>query len=249
MKELTSVNNDLVKFIVSLHQKKYRDENNLFIVEGKKALDGAIKSGFNIKYIFFKNPNIDNINNIQDDIKYLVNDKVMMKISTTESAPEVISVIEKKKYDILKSFEKIILLENIKDCGNLGTIIRSAAAFNVDALILFGDCCDLYSSKTVRASVGTFFQLPVFEYKSIDKLNEDFKEFKFISTNLHKKSNIKMNEISGKYVIMFGSEAEGLTTRITDLADNNFILPIKSSVESLNLATSVSIILYELSMK
>ena len=244
MKELTSINNDLVKFVSSLHQKKYRDESKLFIVEGEKALEHALKSEFKIKYVFIK----DSLNlKINDDLLYKVNDKVMKKIATTESAPSVLSVVEKKEYKLNKSISKVLLLENIKDNGNLGTIIRSAAAFNIDLIILLGECCDLYSPKTIRSSVGTFFQIPCIEYKSIDEVMKYFNGFKFISTNLHKKSDVKIENINGKFVLMFGSEADGLSEKTTKSADNNFILPINSKVESLNLATAVSIVLYEIS--
>ncbi|MBR6163021.1 RNA methyltransferase [bacterium] len=244
MKELTSLNNELVKFVSSLSIKKFRDTNNLFIVEGEKALEGALNNGFNLKYVFTLS---EKDFNIKDDILYKVNEKVMRKISTTESLPPVLSVVEKKNFVLNKKSSKILLLENIKDNGNLGTIIRSACAFNIDLIILLGDCCDLYSPKTIRSSAGTFFQMPFIEYKSISEVRSDFKDFKFISTNLHKKSDILLSEIKGNYVIMFGSEAEGLSENTTKSADNNFILPINSSVESLNLSTAVSLVLYELS--
>ena len=244
MKELTSLNNDLIKFVSSLSQKKFRSENNLFIVEGQKALEGALTNGYKVKYLFTLNK--DYKFSKQCDEVYLVNYKVMNKISTTESTPEILSVIEKQNFKISNNLSKVVLLENIKDCGNLGTIIRSAAAFNIDAVILLGDCCDLYSPKTIRSSVGTFFQMKFFEYKSISQLNKDFDGFKFISTNLHKKSDISVNQIKDKFVLMFGSEADGLSKEAIKSAENNFVLPINSSVESLNLATAVSIILYEL---
>lgn len=244
MQELTSLNNELVKSVSALSNKKFRDINNLFIAEGEKSVEGALCSGFNLKYLFFT----DKINfNVNDDILYKVSAKVMKKISTTESIPPILAVFEKKKYKLNNNYSNILLLENIKDNGNLGTIIRSAAAFNIDVIILLSDCCDLYSPKTIRSSVGTFFQMPIFEYKTIDEVKNDFKDFKFISTNLHQKSDIKLNEIKDKFVIMFGSEAEGLSEKTTKSADNNFILPIKNKVESLNLATAVSIILYEIS--
>lgn len=247
MKELTSLNNDLVKFTTSLSQKKIRDKDGLFIVEGEKSLEGAIKADYTVKYIFTTDQNIKILKQAKKSEIYLVNDKIMKKISTTESIPTLLSVIEKKKPLKNKNLSKIILLENIKDCGNLGTIIRSAAAFNFDAIILSGDCCDVYSPKTIRASVGTIFQIDVFEMKNINDLKNNFKDYKIISTDLHKKSDIKINDIKGKFILMFGAEADGLTKEATDISDNNFILPINSSVESLNLATAVSIILYEIS--
>ena len=246
MKELTSINNPLVKFISSLSQKKFRTENNLFLVEGEKALDGALNCGYKVKYVFTLNKNLKILNKIKTDEVYFVNEKVMKKISTTDGCPEILSVIEKQIFFPEKNISRVILLENIKDCGNLGTIIRSACAFNIEAVILLGDCCDLYSSKTLRSSVGTFFQMKFFEYKTVSQIKTDFADYKLISTNLHKKSDISLNEINDKFILMFGSEADGLTSDTTKIADNNFILPLKSSVESLNLATAVSIILYEL---
>ena len=247
MKELTSVNNDLIKFVSSLSQKKYRDESGLFVVEGEKSLEAALKTDYTVKYIFTTDENIKILKQVKNSEIYLVNDKIMKKISTTESIPSVLCVIEKKKILVSDKFSKILLLENIKDCGNLGTIIRSAVAFEIDSIILLGDCCDLYSPKTIRASVGTFFKMNVLEYKSSEEIAKIFKDYTLISTNLHKKSDIKLNEIKGKFILMFGSEADGLSRETTDICSKNFVLPISSSVESLNLATAVSIILYEIS--
>ena len=143
---------------------------------------------------------------------------------------------------------KLALFENISDPGNLGTIIRSASAFGIEGIILFKDCVDLYSPKVIRSCAGNFFKTPIAEIKNINELKTNLKNHKFISTSISKKNNISLKECSkiNKFVIMFGSEANGLSKELTELSDRNIKLEMKNNVESLNLAVSASIIFYEI---
>ena len=135
---ITSTTNETVKETVKLQQKKYRKD--LFLLEGLKVIEEAILSGIEIDKIFI-NQNCDEY--IKKFEKYHListTDAVLKKISTTESAPEIIAIAKQKKYDIkdLKNAQKVILLENIKDAGNLGTIIRTSIALNFEGVILYG---------------------------------------------------------------------------------------------------------------
>lgn len=243
MIEITSVQNNLIKDVVKLHQKKYRE--NFIIVEGKKALLGAKEADLEIKYVFSTNKS--NLLGFDDDKSYLVNDKVMEKISTTESAPVVLGVIKKPEYDIqnFKNFKKIILLDNIKDAGNLGTIIRTAAAFDIEGMILFGDCTDEFSPKTIRSAAGNIFKLPIV-HASVGELKELKKTHKMITTVVNSKNSIDALEAKNPSIIMFGSEAQGLCEELLSLSDISYTIPMKEGVESLNLAISAGIILYEM---
>lgn len=243
MNEITSLSNNLIKEVVKLHQKKYRSE--FIIVEGTKALEGAIEAGFKISSVFSVNKNI--LEKFERFETYLVNEKVMEKISTTESAPNVLAVIKKPVYDIkkFKVFKKIILLDEIKDSGNLGTIIRTAAAFNIDGIILFGDCTDEFSPKTIRSAAGNIFKIPVV-HPTIEELKEFKKTHKMVATVVNSKNYIQNFSPKVPYIVMFGSEANGLCNDLLTICDDSYTIPMKSGVESLNLAISVGIILYEI---
>ncbi len=243
MNEITSVSNNIVKDVVKLHQKKYRE--GYIITEGKKALQGALEAGLEIKYIF--SPDARLLKEYDKKFQtYLVLDKVMEKISTTESAPNILAVVKKPDYALenFKKYKRLILLDRIKDAGNLGTIIRSASAFNVDGIILFGECTDEFSPKTIRSCAGNIFKTPII-HATIGQLIEFKKSHKMVSTVVNSKNSIKNFDLKEPYIIMFGSEAEGLCNELLTLCDISYTIPMKSGVESLNLAVSAGIILYE----
>lgn len=242
MLEITSVQNPLIKEIVKLHQKKYREE--FIIVEGKKALQGAKEAGLEIKYVFSCD---DTLLSEYKNGAYLVNEKVMEKISTTESAPNIMGVVKKPEYKIqnFKNFKKIILLDSIKDSGNLGTIIRTAAAFNIDGIMLFGDCTDEFSPKTIRSAAGNIFKVPIV-HAPLEQLKEFKKTHKMLTTVVNSKNSTASLRAETPVIIMFGSEAQGLCKELLTLSDISYTIPMKEGVESLNLAVSAGIILYEM---
>lgn len=247
MHSVNTISNNKIKEIVKLHQKKYRDELNLFIAEGKKALEECLNSDIKIKDIFaLKSFNVNEINAPVT----VVDEAVMKKISTTDSVCEVLIVAEKKEIDkkMFSSMKKVALVDSIADPGNLGTIIRSAAAFNIEGIVLFGDCVDLYSSKVVRSCTGNFFKVPVISVKTVLELQQLFPSHTFVATALSKENNISLSECKNleKSLIMLGSEAKGLSSDLLKIAQKNIKLDMANQVESLNLSVCASIIFYEL---
>ena len=238
--EITSVNNDLVKETVKLQQKKYRNQSGKFLLEGYKAIKEAFDSGIKLEKIFV-DKNKKSEYNFADEILIETVEPVLKKLSTTESAPE-------KKYDknILKKNKKVLLLEDIKDVGNLGTIIRSAVAFGADAIVLFGESVDIYNPKCVRASVGNLWKLPIVEISNLQALKDLFANFERIATLPRTENLLKTFKLQTPAVIMFGSEANGLSQELIDFSTNSVKIEMAETVESLNLATSVSVIMYKL---
>ena len=245
--EITSVNNDLVKNTVKLQQKKYRNIEKKFLLEGFKAIKEAFDSGIILEHVFVDKNKIKEYEFCKD-ILIEASEPVLKKISTTDSTPEAVAIGLQKIFDIkdLKNVQKVVLLEDIKDSGNLGTILRSAVAFGADAVVLFGDCVDIYNPKTVRASVGNLWKLPIVQIKDIETFNKTFKNFNKIATLPRSKNLLKNYKINLPAVVMFGSEADGLTDELIKLSDDSVKIEMSPMVESLNLATSVSVILYEL---
>ena len=243
--EITSVNNDLVKETVKLQQKKYRTEK--FLLEGFKAIEGAYNSGIKIDYVFVLAEKADEYKFLGDKI-ILTNEQVLKKISTTDTAPNAVGVGFKKQYDrgILDSAKRVVLLEGIKDAGNLGTILRTSAAFGVDAVVLYGDSVDLYNPKCVRSAVGNLWKIPVVYIKTFEELQKTFLNFERVATLPLAKDYLKNFKVHEPVLVMFGSEADGLSETLVKFATKKVKIEMSPSVESLNLSVSCAVVLYKL---
>ena len=247
--EITSVNNELVKEVVKLQQKKHRDEAKKFLLEGFKPIEEAFLAKIDIEKVFVLKEKAQKYNFIKDKL-ILTTEPVLKKISTTDSAPDAVAVAKQKIFTLedIKSAKKVVLLENIKDLGNLGTILRTAKAFSQDAVILFGDTVDLYNPKCVRSAVGNLWKIPVVQIKDFSVLKSQFEAFERVAT-LPKASDtvfLKDYKASSPYMIMFGSEADGLSEDLINFATKKVTIEMNSDVESLNLSVSVGIILHSL---
>lgn len=248
MQEITSVNNDLVKETVKFQQKKYRDKENKFLLEGFKSIEEAFNAGIEIEYAFVLKEKAEQYKFLGDKV-ILTTEPVLKKISTTDSAPDAVAVGVKKHYDnsILNSAKKVVLLENIKDLGNLGTILRTSTAFGADAVVLFGsECADLYNPKCVRSSVGNLWKIPVLYIRDIQELEKYFSDFQRIATLPRAEKYLKDFKCNDKYLIMFGSEADGLSDELVNFSTDSVKIEMASSVESLNLSISCAVVLYKL---
>ncbi len=245
--EITSVNNEIVKNTAKLQQKKYRNSEKKFLLEGYKAIKEAFDSGIIIEKIFVNKNKIQEYN-FAKNILIETTEPVLKKLSTTETAPESVAVGIQKIYDfdVLKKAKKVVLLEEIKDLGNLGTILRTAVAFQAEAIVLYGDSTDIYNPKCVRASVGNLWKIPIFQIKDFNQLEQIFENFQRIATLPRSKNFLKNFDIKFPALIMFGSEAAGLSDELIKFSTDSVKIEMAETVESLNLAVSVSIILYEL---
>jgi len=251
--EITSVNNEIVKHAAKFQQKKYRDEEKKFLIEGFKSIQDAFLSGIEIEQIFILEEKISKYHFLDEKATYeiiITTEPVLKKISTTDSPPESIAVAKQRifKLDDIKGAKKVLLLENIKDLGNLGTILRTARAFSQDAIVLYGDTVDFYNPKCVRSAVGNLWKTPVVQIKDFSVLKSHFNDFERVATLPKAHDSAYLNNFSAKepYLIMFGSEAEGLSEHLIDFATKKVTIEMDSAVESLNLSVSVGILLYKL---
>lgn len=241
---ITSTNNELVKETVKLQQKKYRDKENKFLLEGFKSIEEAFNAGVKIEYVF-----------TTDEKRYAfapnvipASEAVLKKISTTDSAPDAVGVAVKKVYSVedLKNTKKVVLLENIKDLGNLGTILRTAVAFGADAVVLYGrECADLYNPKCVRSSVGNLWKIPVVYIDDFSGLKV-FEGFERVATLPRATKYLKDFSVKEPVLLMFGSEADGLSNELINFATKEVKIEMKPTVESLNLSISCAVVLYKL---
>lgn len=248
--EITSVNNNIVKEYAKLQQKKYRTQSGKFLLEGFKAISEAFECGIKLETVFVDKKHLQEYEFVKEIITE-TNEVVLKKLSTTESAPEAIAIGFQKIYDNenLKNSKKVVLLEDIKDLGNLGTIIRSSVAFGADAIVLYGESVDIYNPKCVRASVGNLWKLPIIHIKDFEELQKTFDKFERIATLPRTNNLLKSFKAKQPCLVMFGSEANGLSEDLVQFSTNSVKIEMAKTVESLNLATSVSVILYQLFME
>lgn len=235
---IESVNNERIKEITKLHDKKYRKLNNKFLAVGKHLVEEAIKKDIVLElFLLDGTPN-----NYNMDATY-VSENVMKKLADQTSAPKEVCVCKIVKCN--EVIGNVIMLDDIKDPGNLGTIIRSAVAFNYETIILSKECVDIYNQKVIRSSEGMLFNINII----IDDLEKYIyilkdKDYKIYSTDVV--TGISPKKEENKHVLIIGSEANGVKESIKLLSDQNLKLAMNPLCESLNAGVSASILMYEL---
>ncbi len=237
----TSLNNPKIKDLKKLKQKKYRDQTGLFLVEGEHLVEEAMKSGYLKEVLLLENAECE----VNVPIFY-VSLEIMQELSSLETPYKIMGVCKKKVNDFIKG--NVLILDDIQDPGNLGTIIRSAVAFNIETIILSPKCADIYSSKVIRASQGMLFHINIVISDVtviINKLkNMDYKIF---GTKINFSKSIKNVSKPKKFVIIMGNEGNGVNKDVLDMCDDYLYIEMNKACESLNVAVATSIILYEMS--
>lgn len=241
--KIESLNNEKVKKWCQLKEKKYRDKTNLFLVEGDHLVNEALKKGA-VKEIIA----LDKQYEVANIPFYEVTLSVMKKLSTQVSFSKVMAVCEKMKEQIVKG--RVCLLDNIQDPGNLGTIIRSALAFDIDTIILSPDTVDLYNEKVIRASEGMIFHLNFIKSDLTTAIKELKREnYQIYGTNVKNGISLKSIDFCEKSGIIIGNEGQGMKNELIPLCNQLINIPLAKTCESLNAGVAASIIFYELSQK
>lgn len=232
----SSLDNSKIKELKKLQMKKYRLLNKLFLVEGEHLVNEAYKAGLLVELIVLEGQTF----NLDVNISY-VTLNVMNYLSELENS-KVIGVCRIKENEIKGN--KIVLLDNIQDPGNLGTIIRSCVAFSIDTLILV-NCVSQYNSKVLRAAQGLNFYLNIVNssYSILDKLKNNYR---IIGTRLNEAKELKNVAKYEKSVIIMGNEGTGISNLSKSMCDEYIYIPMNNNCESLNVGVATSIILYEM---
>jgi len=251
--------NDL-KFIGKLKQKKYRDSGKLFIIEGKHIIEECLNSEYfsdKLQKIILRNDFDDKIF-LEKIIKFspeILNGKDFIKLTDTVNSQGIIGIVkmpEQSQFETKKFQSKVIVaLDNINDPGNLGTILRTCYWFGVNEIIISENSVDIYNSKTIRASQGAIFNVNIYCDVNLSFELEYYRKsgYEILFTKLD--SDIFLNENifskEKKYVFVFGNEANGISGNLKKSVMHTGIkIKSYSKCESLNLGTSVGIVLYEM---
>jgi TrmH family RNA methyltransferase len=250
---ITSLNNAIIKQTILLKDKQFRDSEGLFIVEGEKIIS-EIKDNWIIEKIFaLPNYNYKGIKNYSGEV-ILVNDKVINKLSFTKSPQGILAVIRKKSFEkeeIISKGGQFLVLENIQDPGNVGSIIRGADAFDMAAVFISKSSADIYNDKTIRASMGSVFHIPIINYADIKDLigllrKSDIKTY---ASDLAAKKSLNALKIGSNCAFVIGNESKGLNQEIISQCDYAFKINMSGKAQSLNAAIAASIMMYEITQK
>ena len=236
---IESIDNKKIKSLRKLHNKKYRDEEKKFLAEGIHLVKEAYNSGNLIEVILLDGEEID----IDTNITYATKN-VIKSLSELDTPYNIIGVC---KYSDEKEINgKVLMLDNIQDPGNLGTIIRSSVAFDIDSIILSETSVDLYNSKVLRGCQGMNFHINIIRGDLTKYINElKGKKYTIYTTDVNNGKELKNVEKKNKCAIIMGNEGNGVSKEISDLSDERIYIDMNEKCESLNVAVATSIILYE----
>lgn len=236
----TSTDNKKIKELKKLNIKKYRDQSNSFLVEGEHLVLEAYKKGLLEELFLEENTKLD----LDVKTSYLSRN-VIKFISELDNPSNIIGLC--KKVEEKEIGNKILVLDDIQDPGNFGTIIRSAVAFNIDTIVVSNNTVDLYNSKVIRASQGMLFNINIIR-RDLNVFVPELKKegYQIYATKVNGGKSLKTIEKMEKFAIIMGNEGAGVSDNLMSLANEYLYIDMNSNCESLNVAVATSIILYEL---
>ncbi len=254
----TTVSSNYLKKLRGLRQKKHREQQKLFIAEGVRLCEEALKSTVQIDALIFNPGQVagERIRNIlqragKKNIPiYQASAKDFSSISETETPQGIAFLVQQPSWDLdtITGRKKCLLLglDAIQDPGNLGTILRTAEWFGVDGVLLGKGCVDLFNAKVIRSSMSAIFHLPAFENIVLDEYLQELKKraYRIIGTKAERGSEARAGQMADKKIIIMGNEANGLTTNVAAQVDDWITISGKGKGESLNVAVASGIILY-----
>ena len=244
---IESNQNKIIKEVNSLKAKKERDKTGLFILEGKRLVD-EIPNSWEIKYLLKAESYSEDIN---FENVYTVKDSLFEKISETVNPQGILAVCHIKEFDVTNvdysNSPFFVVLENVTDPGNMGTLIRTADAAGADGIFLSKGCVDIYNPKVIRATMGSIFHLPIYRNLNLMDLMEDFKNnnVKTLAAHLKGTSTPYKVDMTTACAVIIGNESNGLRDEISEMASDLVKIPMPGKAESMNAGIAGGILIYE----
>lgn len=238
-----------IKRIKALQQKKFRQESGLFVAEGVKTVEELVGSDFNVIEVY-STENLDFFESVDANLIHTIKNKELERISGLKSPNKVLAIAEIPNIEhVIASESLVLLLDGIKDPGNLGTIIRTAKWFGIDTIFCSEECVDIYNPKVVQSTMGALFHVKIRSEDLTNRISLLKKDsFQVIGSTMQGRS-VYEHKREAKTALVIGSESHGISHSILELCDNECSVPNnekKRSVESLNAAIATSILLSEL---
>ncbi len=226
---ITSVSNEKIKELIKLKQKKYRIENKKFLIEGYHLVEEAYKKGILIEVFSVKAENYPN--------STLISENVLRKLTFSKSPQKIVGVCQffNNQYES----DKILVLDNINDPGNFGTLLRTALAFGYKRIIVSEDTCDQYNDKVIRSSQGAIFNVQIIR-GNLPQLLKKLENFKIIGATLNGEFQRPSRE---KIALVLGNESQGINSEVLKCCQQLVSIEV-AEVESLNVAAAGSILMH-----
>ena len=239
---ITSVDNKKIKKYVSLKTSKGRHNEEMFLVEGMHMCYEANKNNLLVDLLVLENTSITF--DYSGEITY-VTSNVLKKISSLSNPTTVIGVCKTFNSNEING-NHILILDDVQDPGNIGTIIRSSKAFNVDTIILSTNCVDIYNDKVLRSTQGMIFNMNIV-YGDLLEIIPNLHDNGYLILGTNVNDGVDVRDIKfHKYALIMGNEGNGVKQEIQNMCDKNLYIKMNPNCESLNVAVATSILLYEL---
>lgn len=247
MRIIKSLQNEQIKSFAKLKEKKYRDETGLFLVEGEHLVRMA-KEANSLVTLLVAEEDLDNyLDIVNEDNTIIVSESIINKLSFTKSPQNIIGVARQGVND-KKDVKRVLVLDTLQDPGNVGTIIRSALAFNYDKIYVSESTVDIYNEKVIRASQGAIFKINIVK-KDLGSIYRTLSanDFQIIVTSLTNNSiYLEELKIKEKFAIVLGNEGNGVSEVSLKNASNVVKIKMSDKIDSLNVAVAGSIVMYNL---
>lgn len=256
---ITAKDNEKVKYTKSLLKSKNRNKESKFIIEGYRILTLAIECNAKIDYVFIN----EDFENKQEHLGFLeilkeknintykTTNKIFNELIDTESTQGILAVVKFKQRTIEENLKDnhrfVLILDRIQDPGNMGTIIRTADAAGVDAIIALKGCVDIYNPKVIRSTMGSIFDMNIIHATQEEAVRLlKLKNFDIVSSYLDTNNYYDQVEYNYKVALVIGNEANGINDELVSKSDVLVKIPIYGKAESLNAAISSAILMYEI---
>lgn len=255
---ITSESNSIIKGINALKLKKNRLKQQQFIVEGVRMLEEAINNNVNLHTVVYSDGlfNVNGGQQLFSRIKdrfptHKITDKLMDKLSDTESPQCIMAIVNISPGSLEELLKKdnlfVVVLDRIQDPGNMGTIIRTAEGAAADCVLLTKGSVDPYNSKTLRATMGAIFHIPVIQLEDTSQLISALKEngIQLIVSDINTEKLYTDIEYGNRLALVVGNEANGISDEILQQANERIIIPIYGKIESFNASIAAAILIYK----
>ena len=247
METLTSLKNTKIVSWRSLKDKKGREEQHAFLVEGVRMVREALSSSFTVQALLLREDYVPDFSLPCDIPSFMLPAHVFQSVCDTRTPQGIAAVLEMKDHQAV-SGARLIALDNVQDPGNVGTIIRTADAAGFDGVLLSPDCADLFSPKVLRSTMGSVFRLGFSFPSSLPDALSEFKMegYSVLSSQLDGESFFDRAGVSSRFVLVVGNEGNGVSDPVKALATHRLCLPMRGGAESLNVAVAAGIMMYDL---
>ncbi len=253
MKVISSQDNKYIKLASSLKQRKYRDAEGVFLVEGRRAVEEALQRSDLVQAVFWDESLTEGDSMYSAAASfancYSIGSRLMKHVCSTESPQGIAAIVQKPTWSWEAMLDRkglLIVLDRIADPGNLGSILRTCWAFGVEGVLMTSGCVDPFSPKVVRSTMGAILNVPVFNDVSTEQLDAlgDL-DYRFMSTDISGSNNYGTVEYGTPLAIVFGSEAQGVSDALKKRCEIFINIPMNPRVDSLNVAAACAIIIAE----